>query len=180
MGSQVSPRRKVGGTAIKVQNLTRAALFAALIALCAWLSLPVAEVAVTLQTFGIFLALFVLGGKWGSVSILVYLLLGLAGAPVFAAFQGGIGTLVGITGGYLWGFLLTGLSYWAFEKLCKPVGVILGVLACYLCGSIWFCLYVDCQVGIYAAFAKCVLPYLIPDGVKLFLAWTVSRKIHIQ
>ena len=74
----------------------------------------------TLQTFGIFLALFVLGGKWGSVSILVYLLLGLAGAPVFAAFQGGIGTLVGITGGYLWGFLLTGLSYWAFEKLCKP------------------------------------------------------------
>lgn len=133
----------------------------------------------TLQTFGIFLALFALGGKWGSVSILVYLLLGLMGTPVFSSFQGGIGTLVGITGGYLWGFLLTGLIYWAFEKLCKPVGVILGMLICYLCGSIWFCLYVGGEVGIYAAFAKCVLPYLIFDGLKVLLAWTVSKKIHI-
>lgn len=133
----------------------------------------------TLQTFGIFLALFVLGGKWGSVSILVYLLLGLVGAPVFSGFQGGIGTLVGITGGYLWGFLLAGLLYWAFEKLCKPAGVILGMLVCYLCGSIWFSLYVGGEIGIYAAFVKCVLPYLAFDGAKLLLAWTVSKKIHI-
>ena len=72
---------------IEVRKLTRAALFAALLSVCAWLSLPVLDVAITLQTFGIFLALFVLGGKWGTVSIGVYLLLGLAGAPVFSGFQ---------------------------------------------------------------------------------------------
>ena len=164
---------------IEVRKLTRAALFAALLSVCAWLSLPALDVAITLQTFGIFLALFVLGGKWGTVSIGVYLLLGLAGAPVFSGFQGGIGTLAGITGGYLWGFFLTGLIYWCFEKVCKPAGVILGLFACYLCGSAWFGLYVQHGVGFYVALGKCVLPYVAPDVLKILLAWTVSRKLRI-
>ena len=151
-------------------------LFAALTAVCAWISLPVADVAFTLQTFAVFLSLGLLGGKWGSISILIYLTLGAVGLPVFAGFRGGIGVLLGVTGGYLWGFLLSGLVYWSLEKLCKPLGMIAGLLVCYLCGTFWFSLYAG-GAGFWAALVKCVVPYLIPDAVKLYLAQTLSERL---
>ena len=151
-------------------------LFAALTAVCAWISLPVADIAFTLQTFAVFLSLGLLGGKWGCVSILIYLTLGAVGLPVFAGFRGGIGMLLGTTGGYLWGFLAGGLVYWGLEKLCKPLGMIAGLLACYLCGTWWFSLYAG-GAGFWASMVKCVVPYLIPDGVKLYLARTLSEKL---
>ena len=162
--------------------MVASALFAALISICAWISIPVGDIAFTLQTFGIFLALGVLGGKWGCASICVYLMLGVAGVPVFSAFQGGLGVLLGPTGGYLWGFLAAGLVYWGFEKLCKPIGIISAILACYGCGCFWFMRYAGGTVGFVAAAAKCVLPYLIPDAVKLWLAYTLSNRVrkHIK
>jgi biotin transport system substrate-specific component len=76
-------------------------LFAALIAVFAWISIPVSDVAFTLQTLGIFLAFGLLGGKRGSAAVILYLLLGAAGMPVFSGFRGGIGVLLGVTGGFL-------------------------------------------------------------------------------
>ena len=158
--------------------MVASALFAALISICAWISIPVGDIAFTLQTFGIFLALGMLGGKWGCASICVYLMLGIAGVPVFSAFQGGLGVLLGPTGGYLWGFLAAGLVYWSIEKLCKPIGIISAILVCYGCGCFWFMRYAGGTVGFVAAAAKCVLPYLIPDAVKLWLAFTLSQRIQ--
>lgn len=151
-------------------------LFAALIAICAWLSVPVADIAFTMQTFAVFLTLGILGGKWGTVSILIYLLMGAVGIPVFSGFQGGLGTLLGVTGGYIWGFLFSGLAYWALERFSKPAAMIAGMIGCYTCGTLWFLLYAG-NVGIALAIAKCVLPYLIPDGIKIALALTLSRRI---
>ena len=82
-----------------------ASLFASLTAVCAWISIPIPPISFTLQTFAVFLTLAVLGGKWGTVSILLYLLLGVVGLPVFAGFRGGISALLDATGGFLWGFL---------------------------------------------------------------------------
>lgn len=149
-------------------------------AICSWISLPVGHMALTMQTFGVLLALGVLGGKWGSVSILVYLLLGAAGLPVFSGFRGGLGHLLGITGGYLWGFLLTGLVYWAWEKRGRLPAMALGLAACYLCGCAWFWLYAGGGMGL--IFLQCVVPYLIPDALKLWLSLTVSKRIlpHIN
>ena len=157
--------------------MVRSAVFATLIGLCAWISIPTAPIAFTLQTFGVFLALGVLGGKWGSLSILIYLLLGAVGAPVFSGFQGGPGVLLGATGGYIWGFLGAGLVYWCFEKLCKPLSFLLGILCCYLCGSLWYSIYAG-TAGFGAALVQCVLPYLLPDGVKLTLAYTLSKRLR--
>lgn len=154
------------------------ALFAALMAICAWISVPVGDIAFTLQTFAVFLTLGVLGGKWGCAGITVYLLLGAAGLPVFSAFQGGIGVLLGPTGGYLWGFAAAGVVYWGFEKLCKPIGIILGILACYGCGCVWFMQYSSGSVGLAAAVLKCVVPYLLPDAVKLWLACSLSHRLE--
>ena len=108
---------------------------------------------------------------------LVCLLLGAVGLPVFSGFQGGFGVLLGVTGGYLWGSAATGLIYWGFEKLWKPIGVILGLLACYTLGSFWFCLYSG-GASFGAAVASCVIPYVIPDVGKLYLAWVCGRRIQ--
>lgn len=160
--------------------MVQSSLFASLIALCAWLSIPVGDIAFTMQTFGIFLTLGILGGKWGSLSILLYLLLGAVGLPVFSGFQGGIGTLLGVTGGYIWGFLLSGLVYWALERLGKPIAMGAGMLVCYICGCGWFLVYAGSGVGLIAVVLKCVVPYLIPDAVKIGLALTLSRRIGKQ
>lgn len=158
-----------------VKNMTLAALFAALTAVCAWISIPVGDVAFTMQTFAIFLTMGLLGGKWGAVSILTYLLLGAAGMPVFSGFRGGIGALVGITGGYLWGFLAVAPVYWALERFGKLPAMVAGQAVCYLCGSLWFAVYSGGGMGL--ILLRCVVPYLIPDGVKIGLAYTLSRRL---
>ena len=158
-----------------VKNMTLAALFAALTAVCAWISIPVGDVAFTMQTFAVFLTMGLLGGKWGAVSILIYLLLGAAGMPVFSGFRGGIGALVGVTGGYLWGFLAAALIYWALERFGKLPAMVAGQAVCYLCGSLWFMVYSGGGMGL--ILLRCVVPYLIPDGVKIVLAYTLSRRL---
>jgi biotin transport system substrate-specific component len=150
-------------------------LFAALIAVCAWISVPVFDIAFTLQTLGIFLSLGLLGGKKGCAAIAIYLLLGAAGMPVFSGFRGGLGALIGVTGGFLWGFLLSGLTYWALERFGKLPAMIAGQLICYLCGCIWFYLYAG--GGIWVILLRCVVPFLIPDAAKLYLAYILTRRL---
>lgn len=156
--------------------MTRAALFAALTAICAWISIPVADIGFTMQTFGVFLTLGVLGGKWGTVSILIYLLLGAVGMPVFSGFRGGMGMLLGVTGGYLWGFLFSGLTYWLLERFGKLPAMIAAMAVCYLCGSIWFHTYAGGGIGL--ILLRCVVPFLIPDGLKILLAHSLSRRLR--
>ena len=171
---------------MKVRKMARCALFAALLTLCAWLCVPVGDSAFTMQTFGVFLALGLLGGKWGTVSILVYLLLGAAGAPVFSGFRGGVGALAGITGGYLVGFLFSGLIYWFITYLGKNtkksqlLAMVSGLLGCYLFGTIWFyfCyLQGGSTAGLGFILLKCVVPYVLPDAVKLALAFWLTQRL---
>ena len=150
-------------------------LFAALISICAWISIPVLDIAFTLQTLGIFLTLGLLGGKQGSAAVLLYLLLGAAGMPVFSGFQGGIGCLAGVTGGYLWGFAFAGLSYRLLERFGRLPAMIAAQLICYLCGSLWFYLYAG--GGLWLILGRCVLPFLLPDAVKIALAAVLSRRL---
>lgn len=151
-------------------------LFAALIAICAWIAIPIPPISVTMQTFAIFLALGILGGKWGTVSILLYLLLGLVGLPVFTGFRGGAAALLDATGGFLWGFLAAALSYWLLEKWGRLPAMALSMLVCYICGCAWFTVYAG-GAGFGAALMVCVVPYLIPDAVKIGLAYTMSKRI---
>ena len=94
-----------------IRSLCQIALFAAIIAVCSQIQIPL-TVPFTMQTFAVFSALAILGGKNGTISILIYIALGAIGIPVFAGFSGGIGVLFGTTGGYILGFLFSGLLYW--------------------------------------------------------------------
>ena len=156
--------------------MTLSSLFAALLAVCAWICIPVSDISITMQTFGISLALLLLGGQWGSVSIGIYLLLGCMGAPVFSHFQGGFGVLLGPTGGFLWGFLISGPVYWALERFGKTPALVCAQLICYLCGCLWFSYYAGGGPGF--ILLRCVVPYLIPDGIKLCLALSLSRRLR--
>jgi len=155
--------------------MTHCAIFAALLAVCAWVSIPLGDTVLTLQTFGVFLCLLLLGGKWGCVSIAIYLLLGAVGLPVFSGFRGGFGALLGVTGGFLWGFLAMGLTYWALSRFGKVPALIAGLLICYGCGCFWFRLYSG--GGLAILLLRCVVPYLIPDAIKLWLAVTLSKRL---
>ena len=126
----------------RTKDLCYMALMAVLIAVCSWISVQTV-VPFTLQTFAVFCALELLGGARGTVAVAVYLLLGAAGVPVFAGFTGGLGILLGSTGGYLLGFLLTGLVYWLFERLGRSLwlrvaALLLGLALCYAFGTLWF------------------------------------------
>ena len=87
-------------------DLAYMGMFVALMAICSWISIPTA-VPFTLQTFAVFMTVAVLGVFRGTAAILVYILLGMAGVPVFAGFSGGYGAVVGLTGGYIVGFMFT-------------------------------------------------------------------------
>ena len=156
--------------------MTLSSLFAALLAVCAWVCIPLGDTVLTLQTFGIFLCLLLLGGKWGSLSIAIYLMIGAVGLPVFSGFRGGPGVLLGVTGGYLWGFLFTGLCYWALEAWGKLPALIAGLLVCYACGSLWFLSHSGGGLGL--ILLRCVAPYLLHDALKLGLAFRLARQLQ--
>lgn len=162
------------------------AMFAAILAVCAWISIP-AAVPFTLQTFGVFLAIGVLGGKRGTLVVLIYILMGMIGVPVFAGFSGGVGYLLGSTGGYIIGFLFSALLMWLMECLLGKkkwvliFSMILGLLACYIFGTIWFMVVYTRStgaVGVWTALSWCVIPYLIPDGIKIGLAFVLSMRLR--
>lgn len=168
---------------LRTLDLAYIALFAVLIAISAWISIPF-PVPFTLQTFAIILALMTLGGKRGFYAVLVYLLMGAAGLPVFSGFQGGFGMFMGATGGYLTGFLASAFLYRIFTgKRETPsrtvIAALAGLLICYSIGTLWFSVgYASGSVtGIYSALLLCVVPYVIPDLIKLTLAFALSRRL---
>ena len=167
-------------------DITYIALGAVLIAICSWISIPSA-VPFTLQTFAVACVLGLLGGKRGTVSIIVYILLGAVGVPVFAGFSGGLGSLLGTTGGYIIGFVFMGLLYWLSEILIgsslpvKAVSMLLGLIVCYAFGTAWF-MFVYAKnsgaIGLGTALSWCVIPFIIPDLVKLALAVILSDRVR--
>lgn len=169
----------------KAYDLVLIALFAALMALCAWVTVPYA-VPFTMQTFGVFLALLLLGGKRGTICMAVYLLLGAVGLPVFSGFRGGVGALVGSTGGYLVGFIVSALLMWALSGFARKsrwtlaASMALSLAACYAFGTAWFVI-VSVRAGkamtFGAALSMCVLPYIVPDAAKLWLACVLARRL---
>lgn len=163
----------------------RVALGAALIAVCAWITVP-APIPFTMQTFGVFLTLLLLEGAEGPLAVTVYLLLGLMGVPVFSAFRGGLGVLLGPGGGYLVGFWCMALVYRLMTRRSdvKPVrrvaALVMGLLLCYVLGTAWYvvlAMTADGAVAIGAALVQCVVPFVLPDALKLAAACGAATRL---
>ena len=168
---------------MKTLDMVYIALFACLMAICSWISIP-GEVPFTLQTMGVFLAIGLLGGKRGTLAVLVYILMGVIGLPVFSGFSGGMGKLVGVTGGYIVGFLASALVMWAMEALLGKkkwslaLSMVIGLLVCYAFGTAWFMvLYTNSKgaITLGAVLGMCVIPYIIPDVIKIAVALLLTN-----
>ena len=177
-------------TKLSVRDMAYIAMFAVVMAVCSWISVPYV-VHFTLQTFAVFLAVGVLGGKRGTLAVLIYILLGCVGLPVFAGFSGGLGALLGTTGGYIIGFFFSALLYWAMTKVLGEktpvmvVAMVLGLIVCYAFGTVWFMtVYArnSGAIGLGTALGWCVIPFIIPDLVKIALAVGLTRllKPHVK
>ncbi len=170
---------------IRTIDLVYVALGAVLIAICSWISIPTV-VPFTMQTFAVFFVLSVLGGKRGTLSIFIYVLLGAVGVPVFSGFSSGVGILLGNTGGYIIGFIFMGLVYWLIVRLLgkklwvEILAEVLGLSVCYAFGTVWFLtVYTQANgdVTLATVLSWCVIPFIIPDMIKLVLALILSRRL---
>ena len=145
------------------------------------LAIPISPVPISLGTLAVCFASCILGWKSGTLSVLVYLLIGLAGLPVFSNFSGGIAKLAGPTGGYLIGYLFLALiSGFFFDRFSQPffhaLGMVLGTGVCYLFGTVWLCH--QAHLTLVQGFAMGVIPYIPGDLVKVILVLLVGPVIR--
>ena len=169
-------------------------LSVALIAVSAWITVPLGPVPFTLQTFAVIFVLVCLPPKQAIATIACYLLMGALGLPVFSGMRGGLGVLMGPTGGYLWGYLGAALLVWALRAIVGarssnravssdsyPIGVDVAIAAVllvtsYLCG--WLQLAFVSGMGLTAAFAAGVAPFIIVDILKAVVAVPAARAVR--
>lgn len=169
-----------------VKQLTMCGLTAALIAVLAPISIPLAtEVPVSLATLAVMLAGGLCGSKYGPLAVLIYILLGCIGIPVFAGYTSGAGILFGMTGGYILGYIplawAVGFAYEHFhaygERVSLIFGELLGSLILYILGTGWFMFVTGMSLS--GALAACVLPFLPGDVLKCIAACIlIPRLVH--
>jgi len=171
--------------AFSTKEMVLTAMLTAVMAVCSWISVP-AEIPFTLQTFAVFCAVGLLGGRNGLFSILVYILLGAIGIPVFAGPSGGIGIILGNTGGYIVGFVFIALICWLTEKLfgsgliVRIISMLIGLAVMYAFGTAWYIFLYTKNTGdvsLIQVMKWCVTPFVIPDLLKLALAVVLTDRI---
>ena len=181
-------------TAIDTRRLTLCAVMAAVMCVLAPISVPIGPISITGGTLAIYLAACLLGGRWGAVTTLVYLLLGFVGLPVFSNYMGGAERLLGPTGGYLVGYLpmmliaggVVELTLARFREKGRAgtapalflqfLGMLLATTVLYAFGTAWYC--VQAGVGLEKALAACVFPFIPFDQVKMASALLVGVPVR--
>ena len=146
------------------------------------LAIPFSPIPISLSTFIIYFMVIVLGMRRSLISMILYILLGFAGLPVFSGFTGGAGKLLGPTGGYIIGYLflvfISGLciQYGKYSKISQLVGMMSGTMICYLFGTVW--LAFQANLSFTDALAIAVLPFLPGDILKLILSLFVGNRVR--
>lgn len=161
------------------KELVLVALFAAVMAISAWVAVP-AAIPFTMQVFAVFLTVCTLGTKCGLAAVFVYILVGCMGLPVFSGFTGGIGVLFSPVGGFIIGFLPAALVCGLLSKNAKrfwhsALSMAAGLLVCYIIGGAYFAVISGADAK--SVIISCIIPYIIPDTVKILLAAALSQRI---
>lgn len=183
---------------LDTRRLTLCAVMAAVMCVIAPISIPIGPISITGGTLAIYLTAYLLGGVWGTVSVLVYLLVGFVGVPVFSNYMGGAARLLGPTGGYLVGYLpmafLAGLIIeWTWRRLngqdkksapralaVQFLAMVLATAVLYAFGTAWYCF--QAGVDLQKALAACVFPFIPFDLMKmaaaLLLGFPIRRRLE--
>jgi biotin transport system substrate-specific component len=166
-----------------LQMMILSALFAAVISVGSIISIPIGEVPISLASMMVALAAVVLGPKYGSVSVIVFILLGAVGVPVFAGFEAGFGVLAGPTGGYIFGYIadafLVGILIGKSKEIHPArlvIALVVGTIVLYAIGTAWFMAVTNMTLA--AALVLCVLPFLLGDAAKLAIVFFTGRVLR--
>ena len=158
------------------------ALMAAVMCVLGPLTVPIGAVPISLANFVICLTAWLLGPKFGTLSVAVYLLIGLVGVPVFSGYGAGIAKLAGRTGGYLLGYLLLAFIGGLFieksngQPVVSGIGLVLGDAACYVLGTAWFVFQMQCELSY--ALSVCVYPFIALDLAKIVVSCVVGALLR--
>lgn len=169
-------------SSLDVKQIALIGVMAAITCILAPFSLPIGPVPISLTNLAIYFSLYILGMKKGTLSYLIYLLIGMVGLPVFSGFTSGPGKLFGPTGGYLIGFIpmaiLAGflIDRYTDKKLICLVGMILGTAICYALGTIW--LSYQAHMDFASAMWAGVIPFIPGDLIKMILAMLIGPEIQ--
>lgn len=163
---------------LKVRDMTFIALFAALMCVVSPFSLPIGPVPISLATLVVYIVAAFLDYKRAPIVVLVYILIGICGLPVFSSFTGGIGKIIGPTGGYIIGYIFLAIiescliTFFKKKKWVYPLAMIAGTVVLYLFGTIWF--MVVAEYTFVKAMMVCVIPFLPGDALKIIIATSLS------
>lgn len=178
------------GQRLYIRDICYIALFSSVMAVCAWIAIPVSEISVTLQTMGVCMTAGFLGWKRGVLSVLVYVLLGVCCVPVFSGFKNFYALIASASAGYVVGFIFTAFIVGLASDKLHLVGdrvtgkvkrqivqlillalsMVVGVAVCYVFGTLWFMLIYKGSVtatNLQLALTYCVYPYILPDLIKI-------------
>ena len=168
------------------RSLTRDAalisMMSALIAVSSMISIPF-TIPLTLQTFGVFFALFLLGGRRATVAIAVYVALGAVGIPVFSGFTGGVARLFDAGGGFIFGFIFAGIAYavitWTVKiKSVQLIAAAVALFVIYFFGAGYYgIVYLSGTESVFTVLKIAVLPFILPDILKILFAYSISKRI---
>lgn len=167
----------------EIRATVRIALSVAFLCVSAMITVPLFPIPITLQSLALLLVMYLLGAKNGGAALLVYLALGAIGLPVFSGFLGGIGVLFGPTGGFLFGFLFAIPAFWLFPRLLRRKSVaalcamVATLLALYVFGALWYYFLFAADTSFWAVLTLTVLPFVLPDAVKLSLALLIGSRL---
>lgn len=168
---------------LTTQDTARVAISTVFMIVCSWISIP-APIPFSMQNFGAVIICLLLSRKQALFTIITYILLGMAGLPVFAGFRTGATVLSGPTGGYIVGFLCLPLIIGrnsvttSRNKASTFLYTFIGTLIIYALGTLWYALiFLDKCEGILPILSLCVFPYIIPDLAKIILAVTCAEKL---
>lgn len=170
-------------SATRTRSIAFVGLSVALLAVSAWITIPLGPVPFTMQVFVCLFLLLALQPREALGAIALYLALGAIGLPLFSGMTGGIGRIIGPTGGFLWGFLLGGVALVGVLALAKKRSLVVEYLASaafllviYLTG--WFQLAAVSGMGLPAAFAAAVAPFILIDIIKVALAVPLAHAVR--
>jgi biotin transport system substrate-specific component len=167
---------------IQTWHLILCALFAALTAVLSQVAIPIGPVPINLATFSVFCAGALLGPRLGALSQLIYVLLGAVGVPVFTMFSGGVGRLVGPTGGFIVGYVaaawIVGMlaGRWGDKFPMLILAMVAGAASYFLLGTLWY--MISTKSGLIQALMACVIPFLPGDALKMILAAILTLRMR--
>lgn len=165
-------------------QMTTTACFTAVMCVLGPMSIPIGQVPISFTNLVIYLAVFLLGTKFGTLSYGIYFLLGLVGLPVFSGYSGGPGKILGPTGGYLVGFFLMAIVCGIFIKKFPKnyilifLGMVAGTALAYLFGTVWFVIEMECTVAY--ALTVCVVPFILGDLFKIVIALVAGQMVRTR